>query len=144
MKHAIVLLTLAVLGAAAIADEWSAPLPLVRSVEQTGVTADQLPYSLTNATVKLNRSVQSVTVASGGSVTVQLPDEETGKVRDFVVYANCAADNTALNLPAGTYYAADASATNALKSGVTALYFSELTTGIFAVGRVELSAITVQ
>lgn len=92
-------------------------------------------YGITN----INQTVQYFTTSEGDGITnlvVQLPAE--GETKDWVVYVNAAAE-LKLTLPRVTWWASDMSYTNNIASNTpTALFFTQVTTNIYMLGRKEL------
>ena len=94
-------------------------------------------YSLTN----LNQTVQFVELdETQTSLAIELPT--TGDTKDWLVYVYAAAD-TRLLLPSGvTWWTSDAANTNAIDAATpTALYFSQVSTNIFMLGRQKLESV---
>ena len=100
-----------------------------------------------NTMVKLDKSVQTVTV-SGGSLTVELPDAVEGTVRDLCLYVNNTSptETVTMTFPAGvTVYKSkggDDPKTAAQAGGITAYYFTEIPGGAWRVVRDELEVAT--
>lgn len=94
--------------------------------------------------VKLDKSVQTVTV-DGGTLEVILPElSSDGTVRDLCLYVNNTpgADVCTLTFPAGTYYGADGWDSAAQKGGITGYYFSEIPGNGWRVAREEFKQFT--
>lgn len=90
--------------------------------------------------VKLDKSVQTVTV-SGGTLEVILPElSSDGTVRDLCLYVNNtdSTSTVAMTMPNGTYYGADGWDAPAQKGGITGYYFSEIPGNGWRVSREEL------
>ena len=95
-------------------------------------------YSLTN----LNQTVQFVQLdASQTSLAIELPS--SGDTKDWLVYVY-AANNVTLSLPSGvTWWTSDAANTNAIDAATpTALYFSQISTNLFMLGRQTLKEVS--
>lgn len=96
--------------------------------------------------VKLDKSVQTVTVA-GGTLTVELPDAVGGTVRDLCLYVNNTSPTEAvtLNFPTGvTAYktkGGDDPKAAAQAGGLTAYYFTEIPGGAWRLFRDELEVV---
>ena len=92
----------------------------------------------------INQSIQYFTTTEGDGITnlvIQLPDD--GETKDWVVYVNAAAELT-LTLPEATWWMANPSYVNNIASNTpTALYFTQVTTGIYLLGRQELYAVPI-
>ena len=98
-----------------------------------------------SAMVAINQSVQKIDVSSSARLSVRLPELNAGQTGDFVVYAvNTTSEDIPLSLPAGTWYMQDEANTNAIGSGVTAFYFTELAHGVWCLGRQELKPVEVK
>lgn len=95
---------------------------------------------------RMNQSVQKVNVTSAGFVRVNLPKTKEGTVGDMVLYVfNGNTDEVSLIIDSLTsFYAEDDSVKDPLGPGVTALYFTEISHGVWAVGRKSLNLITVE
>lgn len=97
--------------------------------------------------VKLDKSVQTVTVA-GGTLTVELPDAVEGTVRDLCLYVNntTSASEVTITFPTGiTVYKSkggDNPKMNAQAGGITAYYFTEMPGEGWRVVRDELEVAT--
>ena len=91
-----------------------------------------------NTMVKLDKSVQAVTVA-GSNLVIEIPDSVDGTVRDLCVYANNSSNaDTALTFPAGTYYGDDPNGAVAKAGKVTAVYLTEIPKGAWMLRITEL------
>ena len=103
----------------------------------TADTSYRRVYSLTN----LNQTVQYVELdETQTSLSIELPT--TGDTKDWLVYIY-AATNATLSLPSGvTWWTSDAANTNAIEAATpTALYFSQISTNIFMLGRQKLESV---
>jgi hypothetical protein len=95
-------------------------------------------YSLTN----LNQTVQFIELdETQTSLAIELPT--TGDTKDWLVYVY-AATNATLTLPSGvTWWTSDAANTNAIEAATpTALYFSQISTNIFMLGRQTMKEVS--
>ncbi|MCQ2299896.1 MAG: hypothetical protein MJZ81_07230 [Bacteroidales bacterium] len=111
------------------------------------IRVDKSYDALTGSTmVKLDKSVQTVTVA-GGSLTVELPDAVEGTVRDLCLYVNntTSASEVTITFPTGiTVYKSkggDNPKMNAQAGGITAYYFTEMPGEGWRVMRDELEVV---
>lgn len=96
--------------------------------------------------VKLDKSVQTVTVA-GGSLTIELPNTAGGTVGDLCLYVNNTSptETVTMTFPAGvTVYktkGGDDPKAAAQAGGITAYYFTEIPGGAWRVMRDELEVV---
>lgn len=103
-------------------------------------TADT-SYPRFTAPTNLNQSVQCLTTAPGGVLSVKIPTN--GETKDWIVYAYFGVE-TPLVLPPAIWWMADEAYTNAIPSNApTALYFSQVADGIFTLSRQELKSVEI-
>lgn len=96
------------------------------------------------AMVKLDKSVQKITVASS-SLSIVLPEETQGTVRDLCLYVNNnSGADCALVFPAGTYYGDNPNGAVAKDGGVTAVYITEMPVDSWMLRISELEQFTVE
>lgn len=99
-------------------------------------------YRRFTGVTNVNQTVQFVQLdASQTSLAIELPS--TGETRDWIVYVYAAA-NAVLSLPSGvTWWTSDVANTNAIEAATpTALYFSQISTNIFMLGRQTLTEVS--
>ena len=103
-------------------------------------TADTT-YLRYDALTNVNQSVQYVTNAPGGILSIAIPSG-TAATKDWIVYAFFDAE-TELSLPgSASWWAADAAVTNAIPSNtVTVLYFTQITGDNYMLSRQELAPV---
>ena len=98
-------------------------------------------YRRFTALTNLNQSVQFVTL-SASDTTLSIEPPTNGDTKDWIVYV-LAATNTTLVLPPATWYMTDTANTNDIPAGMTAFYFTQMTDGLYMLGRQELKPITI-
>ena len=99
-------------------------------------------FALT-APTNVNQSVQYINVTAETPITldVLLPDG-TG-TKDWLIYVQ-SVTNVLINLPSATWWMADVAYTNDIAPATpTALYFSQIGTGLFLFSRQELAPVTI-
>jgi len=112
--------------------------PWIEAIDSAD-TSYQRFETLTN----VNQSVQYVTNAANNTLAITIP---TGLYRskDWVVYCFFGAE-TSITLPAATWWMADAAYTNAIPANQpTALYFTQVTDGVYMLSRQELTPVLIQ
>ena len=114
----------------------------VTNIAESAVASADTTYRLTVGVTNLNQSVQYVALDDTTTeLAISLPTGDGAK--DWLVYVN-AATNTTLILPAATWWMSDEAFTNAIPAGLTALYFSQISTnGVYSLGRQEMTPITI-
>lgn len=112
------------------------------NIAESAVASADTTYRLTVGVTNLNQSVQYVALDdTTAELAIALPTGDGAK--DWLVYVNAATDTT-LILPAATWWMSDEAFTNALPAGLTALYFSQISTnGVYSLGRQEMTPITI-
>lgn len=99
-------------------------------------------YRRTIGITNINQSVQyvSITDETPSTLEIQLPTD--GATKDWMVYV-VSVTNVTLSLPAAIWWMADVAYTNEVPPATpTALWFSQVTDGIFILGRQELTEVT--
>ena len=108
----------------------------------TAIADADTTYRRTVGITNLNQSVQYVNITDTAPSTLQIQLPTNGETKDWMVYIN-AATNATLTLPAVTWWMADTAYTNAIQAATpTALYFSQVSTNIYILGRQELKEVT--
>ena len=91
----------------------------------------------------VNQSVQFVTNVPNNVLNIELP-VGSARTRDWVVYCNFETE-TPLVLPAATWWMADVAYTNAIPSNQpTALFFTQISSGVYMLSRQELTTVQVE
>lgn len=115
--------------------------PAATNYTDSAIADADTSYRRFTVVTNVNQSVQYIVLdASQTSLAIELPS--TGETRDWIVYVYAAA-NAALSLPSGvTWWTSDAANTNAIDAATpTALYFSQISTNIFLLGRQTLTEV---
>lgn len=122
---------------------------IASTVSSNAIANADTTYRRTIGLTNLNQSVQYVNITDPSPTTlaIQLPDgvgeSSSQPTADWIVYIT-AVTNVALQLPAVTWWMADSSATNDIAPATpTAFYFSQITDGVFYLGRQELTPVTI-
>lgn len=109
---------------------------------QEAIEGADTSYQRFDVATNVNQSVQYVTNALGGVLSVEIP--ASGSTKDWVMYCLFGSE-TAIRLPSATWWLADAAHTNAIPANQpTVLYFTQVTDGIYMMSRQELTTISIQ
>lgn len=99
-------------------------------------------YRRTIGLTNLNQSVQYVNITDTTPSTLAISMPTDGATKDWMVYV-VSVTNVTLSLPSATWWMADTAYTNDVPPATpTALWFSQVTDGIFILGRQELTEVT--
>ena len=95
-----------------------------------------------NQITNVNQSVQYIVPATG-QTTLEIKIPETGITKDWVIYVNTNEEQPlSLVLPPANYWVASEEVTNDIVTA-TALYFSQINSDTFSLGRKEMVPVTV-
>ena len=113
------------------------------SAASSAVDSADTSYPRYTTITNLNQSVQYVSITDPSPSTLAITIPTNGATKDWIVYVT-AVTNVSLSLPPATYWMADTAYTNDIAPATpTALYFSEATSGVYVIGRQELTPITI-
>ena len=98
-------------------------------------------YRRTIGITNLNQSVQYVNITDPAPTTLAITMPTDGATKDWMVYVT-SVTNVSLVLPPATWWMADVAYTNDVPPATpTALWFSQVTDGIYIIGRQELTEV---
>ena len=117
---------------------------IASTVSSNAIASADTTYRRTIGITNLNQSVQyvNITDTTPSTLEIQLPTD--GATKDWMVYV-VSVTNVTLSLPSATWWMADVAYTNDVPPATpTALWFSQITDGIFILGRQELTPVSVE
>jgi len=115
---------------------------IASDVSSSAIASADTTYRRTIGLTNLNQSVQYVNITDTAPTTLSISMPTDGATKDWMVYV-VSVTNVTLSLPAATWWMADVAYTNDVPPATpTALWFSQVTDGIFILGRQELTEVT--
>ena len=115
---------------------------IASTVSSNAIASADTTYRRTIGLTNLNQSVQFVNITDTSPTTIAISMPTDGATKDWMVYVT-AVTNVALQLPPVTWWMADSSATNDIPPATpTAFWFSQVTDGIYIIGRQGLTEVT--
>ncbi len=115
---------------------------IASTVSSNAIASADTTYRRTIGITNLNQSVQYVSITDPSPSTLAITMPTDGATKDWMVYVT-AVTNVSLVLPSATWWMADVAYTNDVPPATpTAFYFSQVTDGIFILGRQELTEVT--
>jgi hypothetical protein len=115
---------------------------IASTVSSNAVANADTTYRRTIGLTNLNQSVQYVSITDTAPTTLSISMPTNGVTKDWIVYVS-AVTNVTLSLPSVTGWMADIAYTNDVPPATpTALWFSQVSDGIFILGRQELTEVT--
>jgi len=113
--------------------------PWLKDIEDANTT-----YQRFEVVTNINQSVQFVTHTPNNVLNIEMPIAPSSSTKDWVMYCNFVAE-TSIHLPSATWWMADAAYTNAIPANQpTALYFTQVTDGVYMLSRQELTTMLIQ
>lgn len=120
----------------------SASTNYANTAAANAVASADTTYRRTIGITNLNQSVQYVNITDTAPTTLSISMPTEGETKDWMVYV-VSITNVSLSLPSATWWMADVAYTNDVPPATpTALWFSQITDGIFILGRQELTEVT--
>ena len=112
------------------------------TVSAAAIASADTTYRRTIGITNLNQTVQYVNITDTAPTTLEISMPVNGVTKDWIVYVS-SVTNVTLSLPSATWWMADAAYTNDVPPDTpTALWFSQVTDGIFILGRQELTEVS--
>lgn len=117
---------------------------IASTVSSSAIASADTTYRRTIGLTNINQSVQYVNITDTAPTTLAISMPTDGETKDWMVYV-VSVTNVSLSLPSATWWMADTAYTNDVPPAKpTALWFSQVTDGIFILGRQELTEVTAQ
>ena len=117
---------------------------IASTVSSSAIASADTTYRRTIGLTNLNQSVQYVNITDTSPTTLAISMPTDGATKDWMVYV-VSVTNVTLSLPAATYWMADTAYTNEVPPATpTALWFSQVTDGVFLLGRQELTPVSIE
>ena len=114
---------------------------IASTVSSSAIASADTTYRRTIGITNLNQSVQYVNITSPDPTTLAILMPTGGVTKDWMVYVS-SVTNIAILLPPATWWMADTAYTNDIPPATpTALWFSQVTDGVFILGRQELTEV---
>lgn len=116
---------------------------LATNAAEFAVASADTSYRRVIGVTNLNQSVQYVSVTDTEPTTLAIDLPAGTNTADWIVYVT-SVTNVTLSLPAATWWMADTAYTNDIAPATpTALFFSQVTDGVYLLGRQELEPVTI-
>lgn len=110
---------------------------------QQAIDSVDTSYTRTIGITNINQTVQYVFIEDAEPPPLVIQTPESGETKDWVVYVY-AQTNVTIKLPPAKYWMGNTSITNQISPQTpTMLFFSEVTDGVFSMGRVDAKEVVV-